>query len=323
MQGNSRQLVLIGGSGRCGTNVLRRTLDRHSAIASLPFEHRIFVDPDGVLDFYRGFKSGLTPYQADRRIKALNHLLTSLGRRQRVSEFCGKILSKLTGRAGYNYSGWELRRHFANYDIHVDRLIDDLREFRYPGIWVGSKSYSRADIWIPRQDTGAVRAAVAAFIQGLADDLVTEKDATHIADDNTWNLLFAREIQDVLPRVKFVHIYRDPRDVVASYMKQSWTPSDPQQAALFYRSVMEPWLAVKKQVSGPGLIEISLERLTAEPEEALREICVHIGLPFEPQLLEQKLDRANTDRWKADFTAAEMQIIEPILRPFISALGYE
>ena len=46
------KVIFIGGSGRSGTNILRKLLSKHSQVASLPFEHRFIIDPDGIIDFF-------------------------------------------------------------------------------------------------------------------------------------------------------------------------------------------------------------------------------------------------------------------------------
>ena len=51
----------IGGTGRCGTSILRTVLSRHSSVATLPIEHRLTVDPDGIFDFYRSYTTGWSP----------------------------------------------------------------------------------------------------------------------------------------------------------------------------------------------------------------------------------------------------------------------
>ena len=36
--------ILIGGTGRCGTNLLKNIFTNHSSVVTLPFEQRFFID---------------------------------------------------------------------------------------------------------------------------------------------------------------------------------------------------------------------------------------------------------------------------------------
>ena len=55
------KVIFIGGSGRSGTNILRKILSNHSKVASLPFEHRFIIDPNGIIDFYNSFTLNWSP----------------------------------------------------------------------------------------------------------------------------------------------------------------------------------------------------------------------------------------------------------------------
>mgnify|MGYP002180729558 CR=1 FL=1 len=54
------KICLIGGSGRSGTTILRRTFSRHPALSEVP-ELRFLVDPDGLVDFYVPLRHGSFP----------------------------------------------------------------------------------------------------------------------------------------------------------------------------------------------------------------------------------------------------------------------
>ena len=68
----------IGGTGRCGTSILRTILSRHSSVATIPIEHRLMVDPDGIFDFYRSYTTGWSPYYADAKLTRLKNFLEEL-----------------------------------------------------------------------------------------------------------------------------------------------------------------------------------------------------------------------------------------------------
>ena len=58
-------------------------------------------------------------------------------------------------------------------------------------------------------------------------------------EKNTWNILWYDKILELLPDARLVHIYRDPRDIVASYTRQSWMPTEATKAAQIYIDLMQ------------------------------------------------------------------------------------
>ena len=127
------KLIFIGGSGRSGTNILRKLLARHSKIGSLPFEYRFIIDPDGIIDFYNSFSSTWSPYYSDIKIKRLNSFLMNLS---------DKTIDTT------NYEDWELSEYFPEYIENVKKLIMDLKCFEYSGTWPGAdKNIKEYKIW--------------------------------------------------------------------------------------------------------------------------------------------------------------------------------
>ena len=80
------QVVFIGGSGRAGTNLLKRILSEADGFYGFPFESRYIIDPDGIVDFISSYENNWSPYNVARRIDRLECLLTRLGRRTIVDQ---------------------------------------------------------------------------------------------------------------------------------------------------------------------------------------------------------------------------------------------
>ena len=66
-----------------------------------------------------------------------------------------------------------------------------------------------------------------------------------VVDDNTFNHLYAGELVRLVPNSLIVHMYRDPRDVVASYIKQRWSPTELDQSIDYYCSIMQKWSEIR------------------------------------------------------------------------------
>lgn len=321
-------VVFIGGTGRCGTNVLRKLLGSHPSVASLPFEYRLTVDPEGLVDFLLGFTACWSPYIADNKIRRLEQFLLKLGRSSLSQRLADKALTSL-GLARRRittaqYGSWQLEKHIPGYRAAVDELICELTDFSYRGHWIGSAGYSLPVInFSDRKSSEQIKAPLRRFIATCIDALAAESSATHFVEDNTWNILFASELLDLVPSARFVHIFRDPRDVVASFCKQSWAPSDLAQAITFYKSLIGVWLEKRSDLDADRVLEFRFENLITAPDETMGEVLEFAGLADKQCTEALDPDRANIGRWKREFGPSEQALLNQELGEIIAILGYD
>ena len=322
------KLVLIGGTGRCGTNVLKDLLSVHSQVASLPFEHRFFIDPDGILDFYSSYSQFWSPFVADRRVKRLSDLLGRVGR-ARGGQKVGKRLLKFFDKkhrfiSPPSYTDWELHKHFPNFEKHNKTLVERLTEFEFSAVWPGTKGWSFRPklVHAPPKSREHLQVMLRKYTQDLLLDFCHSAGRTCFVEDNTWNILFAHQWSEIMPDAKLIHIIRDPRDVVASFMKQRWCPSDFHQAVQWYKALMENWFSIRDKLPQGFFLEVKLEDLVTEAEKTIASICKFTGLPFEEKLLDFDLSHSNSGRWKKDFSDSEKKDIDEALVEILNLLGY-
>jgi hypothetical protein len=126
----------------------------------------------------------------------------------------------------------------------------------------------------------------------------------------------------LFPDLRFIHIYRDPRDVLASYRGFSWGGDDFAIIARRLAGIYGRWFTIREQLPPDSYLEMGLEALAAEPTATLNAVCEFIGLDFEESLTSIPLDKVNAGRWKRDIPAREWEMAEPCLREFIEAYGY-
>lgn len=301
-----RRTILIGGSGRSGTNIVKELLSEHGSTFSLPFEHRFTIDPGGIVDFYNSFTANWSPYYADHKVQELSTFL--------------RMLSHKDGERK-TYKDWELEKHFPNYTEHVKTLIGKLKTFDYEGTWPGSEQERMK--FAPYRTQKELKPLFKEFFRNLVGSLLEEHDKEVFVEDNTWNTLYARELLDLIPDSKLLHVVRDPRDVVASLLKQRWTPNDLTQALQWYQSVMRRWEEQKAHLSEDEYLEVRLEDLVGQKEEIVRKICSFVGVRPEQALLSFPLDKAHTGRWKEEFTQEQRELLLKELSPHMKRYGYQ
>ncbi len=94
-------------------------------------------------------------------------------------------------------------------------------------------------------------------------------------------------IHDLWPDCKILHIYRDPRDVLASKKKAVWSRS-----GTAFRHVVAgriQWYMsqrFKRQVGEGTYREIKYEELLDDPARELRSVCEWLGVEYRPEMLD-------------------------------------
>ncbi len=299
------QIIFIGGTGRCGTNILKDIFARHSRVATLPFESRFFIDPDGLVDFYSSYSASWSPFMANTRIKRL-----------------WQLLHDVSNPGSKRYPDWKLDKYFPNFDFHTGSLLNRLSSFSYRAKLPDRQESSIVHHGNPKTKE-YLASIIGDYIRELIGDFLRAHNANIYVDDNTWNTLHARQLLDFVPSAKIIHICRHPMDVVASMIGQRWTPDDPAQVALYYKSIMKRWTGnVAWTIPLSSYCRIQFEKLISNPQSNMQYICEKIGIPYEPAMIDLDLSQHNIGRWKQDFTADEALIISEILGSMISDLGY-
>jgi hypothetical protein len=319
---------MLSGSGRTGTNITKKILSQHYCVASLPFEYRFIIDPGGVIDFYNSLSLTWSPYYADKKIKDLEDFLLNLSKKTFIKSILGRIIKVINKDGKFlsppKYYGWELDKWIPNYSLHVKTLIDDLQEFDYSACWPGAKQYTfNTRLYFSKHKKKKELAVpLSKFLTSCVNDLLKSQSKEVFVDDNTWNFLFAKEMYDLIPNSKLIHIKRDPYDVISSLITQRWSPANIESTSLWYKSILDCWFEKKATVPSEFLYESRFETLMQNTEEELNNICNFMNIPFESKMLDVNLGKANIKRWKTDLSKKDIYVIDSILGDLRIKLGY-
>ena len=326
---NKLKIIFIGGTGRSGTNIAKKIFLEHSRVSTLPFEYRFIIDPEGVIDFYNSFSSTWSPFMADHKIKKFEKFLQNFSKTIFIDSLAARILryydesgKKITPKP---YVDWKLNEWLPEFESHSKKLIEDLKDFEYNGCWPGAEGYSfNYKIYhTDYKDKAELSRILGGFISTIIRELLNKVDKDVFMEDNTWNILFARELLELVPEAKIIHVYRDPRDVIASYIHQRWSPSNVAQATLWYQSIMNRWFSIRKEISLNSYLEVKLEDLVGDTRTVLNKVCEFIDLPFEENLLRVDLGMSNTGRWKKEFSEADRIYVDNQLKDILDLLDYK
>ena len=140
-----------------------------------------------------------------------------------------------------------------------------------------------------------------------------------------------RQIDELFPTTKFVHIIRDAREVALSMrrsgaaLERSW-----HFAALDWVSHVTTGRFIGSQIGPERYLEIRYERFMAEPAEVLVEILDFFGTGADHDERAVRIQReipdlvkkGNTEKWRRELSASGVRAVERVAGPLLTQLGY-
>jgi len=103
-------------------------------------------------------------------------------------------------------------------------------------------------------------------------------------DKTPINTIHLKKILKIFPNAKIIHIVRDPRDVVSSYLKAGLY-ENPNDASDFWNLCIGEVQKVKKSRKF-NLHEVRYEDLVVDPEKELKSISQFINITYKIEMLE-------------------------------------
>jgi hypothetical protein len=103
-----------------------------------------------------------------------------------------------------------------------------------------------------------------------------------------------------LPHAKFIHIYRDVRDVAASRLHTSWSSPSVIAHARSWTQIIREHHRLMSIMPPDRYCEVRFETLLESPERELRRLCEFLGEAFDADMLRfHERARAGIDRGEA------------------------
>lgn len=136
---------------------------------------------------------------------------------------------------------------------------------------------------------------------------------------NVYSILL---ISEFYPESKFVHIHRNPLNVVASLKQGKVMPAQPLRAAISAWLESAMILNQFRQFQPKKLLDVSYEAITAAPRPVLQEILKFVG--EDPKLVDYAQVRTYgaRDNYKTTLTTEEIYQVKELTEPYLSFYGY-
>lgn len=180
--------------------------------------------------------------------------------------------------------------------------------------------------------------AVRRFISGIFGLAMNETEKKRWLEKTPTNILYMKELLEIFPEAKLIHIYRDGRDVAASIIANGFWPiwkndvlpvytrlknRSVKNCAIYWREFLRFGFKQAQDLPPNRCIHIKMEDLMAKTEETLREICDFVDETFDESLMSVNLAMHNIGRWKKSFSEKDKEDFKEQAGDLLIELGYE
>lgn len=191
---------------------------------------------------------------------------------------------------------------------------------------------------------GGARTGRALFLWMIAS-LAGEGSDRRLGEKTPHHERHWRRIAGLFPGARFIHIHRDPRDVVASVRDMAWR--EERSALLNARRCRGTYDRMEEAAGELGdarFHRVRYESLLDDPEGVLRGVCAFLGEEYDPAMLayhereaagytasergwkegtRKPLDRSRIGAFREKLTAREVWTVERVVGEHMGRLGYE
>jgi glycosyltransferase involved in cell wall biosynthesis len=159
-----------------------------------------------------------------------------------------------------------------------------------------------------------------------------------------FNEYYAREIEAEGIRPFYIYLYRDGRDVAASFKRAIIGPKHTYFLAKSWVQDQERALQVKEDVENSRFCMIKYEDLIHYPEEVLKSLSLKLGLEYSKKLLEyhksteskvtassgelwrnvaRPIIKNNQGKYRTEISRDELEVYETVAGSYLERLGYQ
>lgn len=144
----------------------------------------------------------------------------------------------------------------------------------------------------------------------------------------------------LFPEARFVHIYRDGRDVALSWLKKRYEPQNLYAAIEQWSFMVTTGMRDGRRLGPERYFEVRYETLISETEAVMRKVCRLLGLPWDAAVLRPnrsqrgtagvtagpppaEVKSRNSEKWKTEMAREDRQLAESVAGETLAQLGYE
>ncbi len=287
--------IFIGGSGRSGTSLLFKLIAREDCCYSFNFlETKFIIGVDSLLDLYNSISCDYSTGRAK----------LAIGRFR-------KTMNRLKTGGVYKDVGFEtLYKESNQYDKIVKRFLLSLQ---HPNEVAKYLSDQQA-IQLFRN-----------FLVDMISNLSVYSENKRFVEKTPHNILHLNFLFNLFPDMKFVHIIRDPRGVAFSLSKQTWGPSNFEDACYWLCHVYDAFLSqanFQSLTSPANFMQVKLEDLAGDQlKKTNRKLRSFLNMETF-NLKPDEINEGQINYWQNEITKEQMIKANFVLGKYIAHFNY-
>ena len=318
--------IFIGGTGRSGSTILAKILGKHQNILNVN-ESRFIIDPGGLISLVDAFTHHWGKSMTDKALSDFDSMMSALRDRSIGMRILRKIVREFHTDLNYWFSpseyaqiGLGIYLGIDHYDATLNDFLEEIEEFRFRGYNLSTKSftllpYIRQGKRLSREKLIKI---CSEFVNNLFDFKMKKDGNLRWCDETPENYLRVDFLYELFPNMKLIHIYRDPKDVISSYKRQSWAPTKFTDSVKLMNNLMAEWKMKRTLVPEASFLEIKFEDLIKDNNRILAKICRFLHLELQAPMAEVDISHHHIGRHKKDLTDEEIATAESELNDWIS-----
>ena len=261
--GQNQRAIFLGGTGRSGTTLITRLLNKHHALAAFG---EVKVVMNGIDDLLQIFRQA------------------QISRKKFIEEFRRKW-----SRDYYEFhvpweseSGDDQRRGLVRW-FSREEILDCLPILNRLNVFqtVQSSYQTYGD-----------------FIQTLFNLYAQKSGKLYWAEKTPVNAIYAPILTHCFSDMKIVNMVRDGRDVACSLMKVGWGTKNPYRAIDWWATSLIKALEGQKYLSPENYLNVRYEDLIDRPEDTMRKVIHFLKLEWDDNMLNESVYSKSLRRYK-------------------------
>lgn len=331
--------VFIGGTGRSGTSIMAELLNSHAELCLPSHENKLIVEHGGLRDiveclsgrydiarFHFIIQDFLLRAQRMQQfgfpVAELNHRLNQLRKEQKLGfQQAFEIVQRENPAIPGSIHAIGIRFGTEHYIACVKAFLLRIAAHVAPEGIVSPDGLLKPFFLAKTFTRDAILAECRCFLDELYEQPLTAARASRWVDDTPLNFLYFDFLYELYPKMKFIHMIRDPRDVASSFTSQPWFPSDQPLAISVCAAMIRNYCALKDRIPADSLLEVRLEDLVTKVDETVARIAVFLGVENRFDTAMVSADKANIGRSRG-FDAALTEAANRELGDWMRQQGY-
>lgn len=331
--------VFIGGTGRSGTSIMAELLNSHVELCLPGHENKLIVEHSGLREIVECLSGR---YDITRFHFVIRDFLSRAQRMQQFGFPAAELNQRLNQLIKERKLGFQLAFEIVQREnptipgsIHaigvrfgIEHYIDCINAFLLRIVaHIAPDGIVSADgilkpFFVARIFTReAILAECRRFLDELYAKPVQAAGALRWVDDTPLNFLYFDFLYELYPKMKFVHMIRDPRDVASSFTSQPWFPSDQPVAVSVCAAMIRSYSALKGRIPADSLLEVRLEDLVTRTDETMARVAAFLEVENRFDTAMVSSDKANIGRSR-DFDVALTEAANRELGDWMRLQGY-